>query len=491
MKKSVYVAAMALGLAVFLLGPAVGEEASVQLGEDGKLEYIPDEQGNKIPDFSRCGYMGGGVKIPNVAVKRTLEPRPGMQRQMQYYSAEAAGEGDDTERIQRAIDQVSAMPVDEHGFRGAVLLKRGLYRVSRPLNIRTSGVVLRGEGQFQDGTILLRTWSEGGALTVIEVGEPARRQLTEIEGSRRKISDSYVPWGAESFNLESTDGLSVGDKVIVLRPWTERWAEDVGMGGKWSHEDEIAGLNFRFQREIAAIDGNRITLDAPTVQPMEDKYGGGFVYRYEEEGALHQVGVEHLRLVASKDGVGNTSGVALRGCVNAWVRNINAVHFGYAGVQLSYREADGKHRLYGSGREFGPGCKFVTVQDCAVFEVAQGAAMGFPTTMGSIACFSGFTPKGGTPCRSVPGRKALTCISIVSAPATSARITAGRWAVSMTIPRATTSFLTGAGLEHTDGPVRRSSSTIPPEAGQATHRNPRRHATTRLATPIRPETGKA
>src|ERR1700683_1229339 len=71
----------------------------VHLDKDGKLVYEPyDEQGDTIPDFSNCGYMGGGVKIPDVPVKATVEP--------------ITGSSDDTDRIQRAIKEVSAMPLN-------------------------------------------------------------------------------------------------------------------------------------------------------------------------------------------------------------------------------------------------------------------------------------------------------------------------------------------------------------------------------------------
>ena len=33
-------------------------------GIDGKLVYVPDEQGNIIPDYSHAGYGGGGVALP-------------------------------------------------------------------------------------------------------------------------------------------------------------------------------------------------------------------------------------------------------------------------------------------------------------------------------------------------------------------------------------------------------------------------------------------
>src|SRR5512136_784419 len=66
-------------------------------GTDGKLVYVPDEQGNTIPDFSYAGYGGGGTTIPTVPVRETIWPVP----------------GDNTENIQAAIDKVSALPLDK------------------------------------------------------------------------------------------------------------------------------------------------------------------------------------------------------------------------------------------------------------------------------------------------------------------------------------------------------------------------------------------
>ena len=278
------------------------ERASVHLGEDGKLVYVADERGNKIPDFSNCGYMGGGVKIPDVPVKITLEPRPEMVKELGFFDPTnpdiPGADGDDTERIQKAIDKVSAMPLDENGFRGAVLLKRGVYRTSKPLRIQASGVVLRGEGQAKDGSVILCK-SPNQRIAMVEVyGE---RIVKEIPGTRRKIADKYVPWGVRSFNMESVDGLAVGDKVTVFRPVTMEWLEaiDQAKNRRDKESDEYRFFNMRFERVITAMDGNRITLDAPTVNAMEDKYGGGFVYKYTDEGAVTQTGVEHLRLIGA------------------------------------------------------------------------------------------------------------------------------------------------------------------------------------------------
>jgi pectin methylesterase-like acyl-CoA thioesterase len=110
-------------------------------GTDGKLVYVPDAQGNTLLDSSHAGYGGGGVPLPAVAVKETLWPVA----------------GDNTEAIQAAIDKVSSLPLDGNGIRGAVLLRAGYYRMATPLRIQASGVVLRGEGMGDTGTVLVGT----------------------------------------------------------------------------------------------------------------------------------------------------------------------------------------------------------------------------------------------------------------------------------------------------------------------------------------------
>src|SRR6187401_2741139 len=115
--------------------------SKVYPGPSGRLVYVPDEQGNTIHDASHAGYRGGGVAIPTVPARETIWPAA----------------GDNTAHIQAAIDKVSSRPLDAAGFRGAVLLKAGYYRAAGPLKIQASGVVLRGEGMGDTGTILIGT----------------------------------------------------------------------------------------------------------------------------------------------------------------------------------------------------------------------------------------------------------------------------------------------------------------------------------------------
>ncbi|MCK7539943.1 MAG: hypothetical protein MZV63_58085 [Marinilabiliales bacterium] len=101
--------------------------------------YQADSAGNRIPDFSFCGYAASEKPIPQVPVKIGIPPQP----------------GDATGRIQGAIDYVSSLSPDAGGFRGAVLLGKGVHRVEGRLVIRNSGVIIRGSGMDENGTRLI------------------------------------------------------------------------------------------------------------------------------------------------------------------------------------------------------------------------------------------------------------------------------------------------------------------------------------------------
>src|SRR5262245_47632431 len=46
-------------------------------GADGKLVHETDDRGNRIRDFSHCGYAGGGVAIPDGPVRVVVSPGKG------------------------------------------------------------------------------------------------------------------------------------------------------------------------------------------------------------------------------------------------------------------------------------------------------------------------------------------------------------------------------------------------------------------------------
>src|SRR5947207_1565299 len=97
------------------------EPRHVAPGPDGRLVYDADARGNRVPDFSHCGYLGGGVAIPDVPVHVRVPVMP----------------GDATARIQAAVDQVAKRQADDRGIRGAVLVEAGRHEIAGQIRIAT------------------------------------------------------------------------------------------------------------------------------------------------------------------------------------------------------------------------------------------------------------------------------------------------------------------------------------------------------------------
>lgn len=317
-KKSVLLAVL-FSLTLSLYSQDKWTSQFISVDPKGRLVYKPDEKGNVIPDFSRVGYYQGDDPIPYVPVVTRLSPG-----------------GDDEKKIQSAIDELSKKPVDANGFRGAILLTQGLYIIHGTLRIQASGIVLRGQG---DSTRLIAVGrGQRNLLSVSGKGSPV-----EVPGTRRRITDAYVPVGAFSFNLADASNLKPGDRIILERPGTEKWISDLQMDRieqrdsatrQWAPKE----YDLRFERVITAIEGNKVTIDNPVVMAMEAQYGGGSVYLYRYDGRISNVGIERLycesEFIRSDDEDHGWNAVHLNRVENAWVRNVTSRYFGYSCVNL-------------------------------------------------------------------------------------------------------------------------------------------------------------
>ena len=205
------------------------------LDPSGKLVYSKDTMGNRLPDFSYVGYHSGERAIPHVPVRITLEP----------------SQGEDTKRIQDALDKLGNLPLDKAGFRGALLLKRGVYRVEGALIISHSGTVLRGKGNGPDGTIIIANGYNDMKYkrALITVGPKSDHleahilhgyptdQIKLLTDSRQAIVDAFVPVGSKSFEVISASGYKSGDRIVVHRPSTQGWIRSIGcdkLADRWA-----------------------------------------------------------------------------------------------------------------------------------------------------------------------------------------------------------------------------------------------------------------
>ena len=304
-------------------GKKTWQSRFVQLNEDGSINYTADEKGNTIPDFSRVGYYCGDREIPLIPVVRTVFPSENAQQE-----------------IQKAIDEVSVMKPDKNGFRGTVLLKKGIYKLPGSIRISTSGVILRGEGNTEAGTRLVATTKKQDELIIVS----GTGRITEVTGTRSKINDAYVAVGSKSFTVASSAGYKVGDSIIVFRPGTTEWIHDLKMdqiverpGTKQWQPGEY---DLQFERIITKIEGNKISIDNPVVMAMETKYGGGAIYKYSFNGRISHVGVENLYCESEYETDTSENhawtAVSFDKIRNGWVKEVTARYFGYSCVYLQY-----------------------------------------------------------------------------------------------------------------------------------------------------------
>lgn len=335
----------------------------VSMGEDGRLVYKPySDKGDRIMDWSHCGYENSEVPIPDVPLVETLHPLPGDPHPFEnmFYPVGP----DNREQIQAALDRVEARKPGADGSKGAVLLKKGTYYIDGSLKVG-SGVVLRGEGDDEDGTVLIFNTSDGGNAIEIE-GEGPIEESDDVDKIR--ITQDYLPSGSISLNVEHASRFQPGDFVCVKKTVNEKWIEDLGMGERLRH---IRGgkegakkrpwkpesYQFKHIRQIRAVSGNTITLDMVLPQSFEKQHGGGEVYKVSVDKLGSQSGVEYLRIVSNYDTtVTNNkkstnfsnfwSGIVLENVSDSWVRNCTMMHFVKSAVSI------GDNTLY------------VTVRDC-------------------------------------------------------------------------------------------------------------------------------
>jgi hypothetical protein len=336
----------------------------ITIGPEGKLIYSADSQGNRIPDFSHCGYAGGDRPIPDVPIHVVVPPI----------------QGDSTARIQRAIDYVAKLPLDTNGLRGAVLVLSGRYEISGGLRLATSGVVLRGQGMDENGTVLVASGEDRRTLIRI-VG---RSDRTNGSGKSWEIEDEAVPVGATTFHVNHASTLKPGDTIDIIRPSTQVWIDRLGMTdfgggiGDWRLVWKPGSRDLIWDRVVKSVEGDLVTVDAPITTAIDKSLGGGRVETYSWPGRLENVGIENLRCESTfdpanpKDENHSWFAITIENAQNAWVRQVTATHF--AGSMVAIYENS----------------KQITVEDClSLAPVSEEAGYRRHTffTMGQLCLF--------------------------------------------------------------------------------------------------------
>ena len=285
--------------------------------------YVIPSVAQEVPmDYSYCGYHCSEQPIPSVKAITYVTP---------------SGQ-DDASAIQAAIDWVSQQKPDKQtGFRGAVLLGEGVFSISNPLRIRTSGVVLRGSGR--EKTIIRKTGYDRGAAIYIEgTHDIITKDTFNISDVKAGSLACYVQGGSSA--------LKQGSRITIWRPSTQEWIDHLNCasfgGGKrmgyWAwHPGDI---DLRWNRQILSTQGSEITLNAPVTCSIEQRWGGAKVIVYEHPGLISECGVENLSVASDyepslpMDEDHCWDGIYIADAENCWVRMVNFRHMAGSAVVI-------------------------------------------------------------------------------------------------------------------------------------------------------------
>jgi len=305
-----------------LFSVIINAQTSQLLGFDtnGKLTYVADAKGNKIPDYSYVGYHHSEKAIPMVPIIKTIN----------------AIQGDNLIHIQNAIDELENLQPDNNGFRGALLLKAGRYEVNGILKIKKSGIVLRGEGK---GTILIATQKVKSDFIIFE----GSANPEKLKTSRKKILDSYVPVGTQSVTVENGHSFQKGDAIMIERKPNQDWIKMLGMDNLSKGDPKIKNwttsqYTVSYRRKVLNVVGNKIYFDAPIVDLIDPTYAEGFVYKYSWEGKMEEVGIENIQLdsyyASEEDENHSWNAVTFKNVENGWATKVYANYFTYSCISI-------------------------------------------------------------------------------------------------------------------------------------------------------------
>lgn len=286
--------------------------------QDDRVTYLNDERGNRILDFSSCGYHASEQDIPSV-------------RNVVFVPWKS---GDNTARIQHAIDYVGALVPDASGFRGAVLLDQGEFVLSGNIRISASGIVLRG--MDKDKTVLLKKGVDRGAFIYVEGTDNLNVKDT------LQVLSAYVPVNTRTLEVSQGTSLRKGDRVMVTRPSGKEWIAslncDIFGGGISALGWKAGDMDLTWDRTVSEVNGNQITLDAPLTLALDAQYGTSSVIPYQWSGRIRECGIENMTLISDydkrypKDEDHCWTSISIADAEDCWVRRMNFKHFSGSAV---------------------------------------------------------------------------------------------------------------------------------------------------------------
>ncbi|MDB6018886.1 MAG: Pectate lyase superfamily protein [Pedosphaera sp.] len=209
----------------------------------------------RLPDFSYAGYHCGEAPLPNVPLGVSIKS----------FGAKGDGVTDDTAAFLKALATIKS---------GAIEVPAGRYIITNILEVRHSGVVLRGAGP--DKTVLFfpiplqvvkpddstttsgrptsnYSWLGGFVWFKGELGE---RELAKVTSEAKR--------GDTALQVASADNLHIGQRIEIFQTdpadyslTAHLYSDDSGSTAK------IHGNHASLVCRVIKIEGNQIQIDRP------------------------------------------------------------------------------------------------------------------------------------------------------------------------------------------------------------------------------------
>lgn len=300
-------------VALFVSAMLARAETSALWGASGE-RWDPH---GRLPDFSCAGYHSGEAPLPDVA--------PGVS--IKDFGAKGDGVADDTAAFKKAIASA----------KGAIEVPTGKYVITDILEIKRSGVVLRGAGPdrttlffpkpLQQIRPLMSATTDGkptseyswaGGFVWFE-GDLGERLLTGISGDAQR--------GDKAFHAASTKNLSVGQRIEILL--TDNSSNTLAIAlysGDSGNVSKLEGsTRATLPCRIVNISGDQVQIDRPLRFDIRPEWNPRVV---SFEPTVSESGVENLCFEFPNTpypGHFKESGfnaAAFTGVVDCWGRNL-------------------------------------------------------------------------------------------------------------------------------------------------------------------------
>lgn len=317
--------AVVLALQFYVCIAPCSAQNAATAGIQQQLAFASTPNGDRIPDYSFAGFAAGSESPPMVAAMLRLSPSG----------------GDDTQRIQDAIDQIAKMPANEKGLRGSLQLSPETFLVSGTIRLQASGCVLRGSVRGDSRTIIRAIGTSRRPLICIGTQNPIRTNPVAARVA------GYVPVGSRQIAVTDIDSFHVGQTIQIEHVSSKEWIQSLGMNqfpnddGKGSWLDWRPGsLNWIATRVVTEMNSNQITLDCPLTCAIDPEVATANLYKVNPS-ECQFIGVENLSLVSeartdinAKDEDHAWDAIRFLGVTDAWARSIHCSQFAGSAVHI-------------------------------------------------------------------------------------------------------------------------------------------------------------